>query len=154
MLSAVYLAADTRGELSDDFRRRALVMELLTGVLGALTFVLARFDAPRLYQNLSSSSWAGPLQGITALFAFATIGLLYERRMQWARVTAAGQVAMVVVGWGFAMRGYFILPDVSLARASAHPELMPALAVVVGLGSLLLFPALAYLTWVFKRPEG
>jgi cytochrome bd-type quinol oxidase subunit 2 len=49
------------------------------------------------------------------------------------------------------MRGHFILPDVDIANASAHPEVLPALAVALGLGALLLIPALAYLFWVFKR---
>jgi cytochrome d ubiquinol oxidase subunit II len=153
MLSAVYLAYETRGELAEDFRRRAFVMEVVSGVLAAITFVLASFDAPLLYRNLSASSWAGPLQGVTAGFACLTLVLLHDRRLGWARFSAAAQVAMVVVGWGFAMRGHFLLPDMNLARASAHPELLPALALVVALGSVILLPSLAYLYWVFKRPN-
>ena len=153
MLSAVYLASDTQGELSNDFRRRALIMELVAGVFAALTIVLAAWQAPALYENLSSSSFAVPVQLLTAALAFTTMGLLYRSKPRWARFTAAGQVGMVVVGWGFALRGHFILPDLSLARAGAHPELMPALVTALGLGALILAPALGYLYWVFKRPE-
>jgi cytochrome bd ubiquinol oxidase subunit II len=150
MLSAVYLAADTKGELSDDFRKRALVMEVVSGVAAFVTFALAAFHAPLLYRNLSASSFAGPIQVVTAGLALTTMALLYGRKLVWARFTAAAQVATVVIGFGLAMDGHFILPDVSLARASAHPELLPALALALGLGSLLLVPALAYLYWVFK----
>jgi cytochrome d ubiquinol oxidase subunit II len=153
MLSAVYLSSDTQGALSDDFRLRAFTMEVVTGVLGALTFALAAHGAPVLYRNLSSSAWAGPLQAVTAALAFTTIALLYRRRTHLARYTAAAQVASVVLGWGFAMNEHFILPDMDLARAAAHPEVMPALTIALGLGSLLLLPALAYLYWVFKRPN-
>ena len=45
----------------------------------------------------------------------------------------------------------FILPDMPLSRAVSHPEVLPALALAVGLGSLILLPALAYLYWIFKR---
>jgi cytochrome d ubiquinol oxidase subunit II len=148
----VYLACDTKGPLSDDFRLRAMVMELVTGLFAAVTFMLAAWHAPLFYSNLSGSNWAGPLQLVTAALAITTIGLLYSRRLQWARVTAAAQVAMVVVGWGFAMRGHFILPDVSIATAGARPEVMPALAAALGLGAIVLLPALGYLYWLFKRP--
>ncbi|HEY8943361.1 MAG TPA: cytochrome d ubiquinol oxidase subunit II [Polyangiaceae bacterium] len=153
MLAAVYLSADTQGALSDDFRRRALLMEVIAGAFAALTFAMAAWRAPALFHNLSASRWAGPVQLVTACLAVATIALLLERKPSLARYTAAGQVAMVVVGWGLAMRGHFILPDMTLERASAHPEIMPALALALGLGALLLGPALAYLYWVFKRPS-
>jgi cytochrome d ubiquinol oxidase subunit II len=153
MLSAVYLACDTKGELSDDFRRRATVMELLAGLFAAITFALAARHAPVLYQNLAGSHWAGPLQLVTAALALSTLGLLHSRKLQWARLTAAAQVAMVVLGWGVAMRGHFILPDVSIASAGARPEIMPALATALGLGAMVLVPALGYLYWLFKRPD-
>jgi cytochrome d ubiquinol oxidase subunit II len=151
MLAAVYLNADTHGQVAEDFRRRALVMEGVSALFAAAAFGLAAPHAPELYANLAGSRFAGPIQGVTAAFALATIALLYERRPRLARYTAAAQVAMVVLGWGFAMRGHFILPDVDLANASAHPEVLPALAIALGLGALLLIPALAYLFWVFKR---
>jgi cytochrome d ubiquinol oxidase subunit II len=151
MLSAVYLAADTRGELAEDFRRRALVMECVSGVAALLTFVTAAKHAPVLYENLAGSSFSGPVQLATATFALATMALLSSRRYAVARLSAAAQVATVVLGFGLAMHGHFILPDVDLANAAAHAELLPALTLALGLGFLLLAPALAYLYWIFKR---
>jgi cytochrome d ubiquinol oxidase subunit II len=129
-----------------------MLMELVTGLFAAVTFALAARHAPLLHQNLSGSYQARLLQFVTAALAITTIGLLYSRRLQWARMTAAAQVAMVVIGWGFAMRGHFILPDVSIASAGTHPEVMPALAAALGLGAIVLLPALGYLYWLFKRP--
>jgi len=153
MLSAVYLACDTRGQVSEDFRRRALVMELVSGLLAALTFVLAAPYAPELFRNLSGSRFAGPVQLVTAALAFTTMGLLHAKKLGWARFSAAAQVALVVIGWGLALRGHLILPDVSIATAGAHPEVMPALAIALGFGALVLLPGLGYLYWVFKRRD-
>jgi cytochrome d ubiquinol oxidase subunit II len=150
LLAAVYLAADTEGELADDFRRRALVMEAIAAVLALVTFVRSASEAPGLYDNLARSPWTWPVQAATAACALATVALLLRRRPRLARYTVAVQVALVVLGWGLAMDGHFVLPDVSLAGSSPNPEVMPALALALGLGSLILGPALFYLYRVFK----
>lgn len=151
MLSAVYLAAETRGELRRDFTRRALIMQGVAAVLAAGAFVLARNDAPELHANLARSSWTWPVQVGTAACAGATIVALRKDRPSLARYTAAGQVALVVIGWGLAMGGHFILPDVSLASASRNTEVMPALVIALSCGAVVLAPALIYLYRVFKR---
>lgn len=154
LLAAVYLAAETDGALSDDFRRFALALEVLAGALALFTFLLAARYAPELSRNLRASGWTWPIQGATAVAAVATLAALAKRATKLARVTAALQVTLVIVGWGLALRGHFILPDVSLANAASHPEVLPALVVAVAAGSLLLLPALAYLFWIFKREGG
>ncbi len=154
LLAAVYLAGDTEGELAEDFRRRGLLMEGVAGALALATFLMARSHAPPLFENLARSSWTWPIQGATALLALATTALLYTRRLRAARYLAAGQVGLVVVGWGLAMRGHFVLPDVTLAHASANPEVMPALCLALASGSVLLVPALIYLYRVFKSSGG
>jgi cytochrome d ubiquinol oxidase subunit II len=151
LLAAVYLAADTEGALSDDFRRRALAMEAVCAVLAAVTFVLASRNAPALYENLRASPFTWPIQLATAAAALATIFLLVTRRVRFARFTAPLQVAFVVIGWGLALRGHFILPDMTLARATPHPEVLPAIALAVACGTVVLVPSLFYLFWVFKR---
>jgi hypothetical protein len=57
---------------------------------------------------------------------------------------------VVVIGWGAAMDGHFVVPDVTLASAGSRPEVLPALTLALGLGALLLAPALFYLYRVFK----
>jgi len=150
LLAAVYLARDNDGALAEDFRKRALVMEGVAGVLALCTFLLARSEAQPLFQNLVESPLSWTIQAAAALAAWSTIGLLLKRRLRLARYAAAAQVALVVLGWGAAMRGHFVLPDVTLVWASPHPEVMPALAATIGLGSLVLVPALVYLYRVFK----
>jgi cytochrome d ubiquinol oxidase subunit II len=151
LLAAVYLAAETEGLLSDDFQRRAIAMEVVCGVLAAVTFLLARSYAPRFFENLLGSPLTWLIQAAAAVAAVGTLLLLFAREVRFARLTAAAQVALVILGWGLALRGHFILPDMPLSRAVSHPEVLPALALAVGLGSLVLLPALAYLYWIFKR---
>jgi cytochrome d ubiquinol oxidase subunit II len=149
LLAAAYLSADTEGELRNDFRRRALITEVVAAVLAALVFWRARVDAPELFEHLASSSWTLPVQGATACAAFGTIAALLTRRHRLARVTAAAQVGLVVLGWGFAMDGHFILPDLSLEQAGARPELLGPLLIAVILGAVFLLPTLWYLIRLF-----
>lgn len=151
LLAAVYLSAETDGLVADDFRRRALAMEGICALLAALVFVLAADGAPGLYERLASSTWTWPVQLATAAAAGSAILLLLRKRMRLARYAVALQVALVLLGWGLSLRGYFIPPDVTLARATTHPEILPTLALVLALGSVVLGPALAYLFWIFKR---
>jgi cytochrome d ubiquinol oxidase subunit II len=151
MLSAAYLAAETSGDVARDFTRRALASQGVAAALAALTFALASQHAPLLYANLAHSLWTWPIQLLTAAFAVASIVLLLRGRARPARYAAAAQVACVVIGWGLAMDRHFILPDVTLVNASTNPGIMPALAIALGAGSLLLVPALVYLYRVFEK---
>jgi cytochrome d ubiquinol oxidase subunit II len=150
LLAAVYLAAETSGALQRDFERRAIACEIVAGALAFAVFWRAKTDAPILFENLSSSSFTWPVQLATAAFAVATLILLLRGRPKLARFTAAAQVALVVVGWGLAMGSHFVLPDISLASAGSHPEVLPALVVALALGSIVLVPSLYYLYRVFK----
>lgn len=150
LLSAVYLSYETREPLASDFRKRALIMEVVSGALAAITFAFAVQDAPQLFEHLARSPWTWPVQIATAVSAGATVYLLIRRRYAWARWTVVLQVGLVVVGWGLAMRGHLILPDVTLTRATSNPQVMPALVLVFAGGSVLLVPALWYLYRVFK----
>ena len=154
LLSSVYLAAESEGDVAEDFRRRALWMEGIAGALALVTFLMAPGHAPGLFDNLERSPFTWPIQIATAVAALAATALLWTRRLGWARYLAAVQVGLVVVGWGLAMRGHFVLPDVTLAEASPNPEVMPALCLALGIGSLLLVPALVYLYRVFKSSSG
>lgn len=150
LLAAVYLAAETGGALQRDFRRRAIISEVFAGVLAFAVFWRARSEAPLLFENLASSSFTWPVQLGTAGLAVFTLVLLIRGRPQLARLTAAAQVALVVVGWGLSMDRHFVLPDVSLAASGSHPEVLPWLVLALALGSIVLVPALYYLYRVFK----
>jgi cytochrome d ubiquinol oxidase subunit II len=150
LLAAVYLSAEAEGSLAEDFRRRALVMEAVAGTVALAVFVLAQGGAPELYERLSSSSWTLPVQFATAGAAVSTVTLVHRRRFRAARLTVALQVALVIIGWGLAMDGAIVMPDVTVDNAGAVPEVVRVLFVVLGAGAMLLAPALYYMFRVFK----
>jgi cytochrome d ubiquinol oxidase subunit II len=151
LLAAVYLTVDSAVEVQGDFRARALVLEVATGVAAAVVFLLARDDAPALYTSLAASSYAAGVQLTTALFAAAVIAALALRRYRLARAAVVVQVALVVVGWGLAMRGAIVLPDVRVENAGARAEVTAAIFPALLGGAALLLPSLVYLIRVFKK---
>jgi cytochrome d ubiquinol oxidase subunit II len=150
LLASVYLTADSEPAVQDDFRRRALALEVATGMVAFGVFVLARGGAPVLFAGLSASGWSFAVQAGTAVAALSTIAALSTRRYAMARATAALQVGLVVVGWGLSMRGAIVLPDVRIENAGARAEIVRALLPALAGGTLLLLPSLAYLFRIFK----
>ena len=59
-------------------------------------------------------------------------------------------MTLIVVGWGAAQYPYLVVPDLTLASASAPRATKIALLWALAAGSLLLFPALYVLFRVFK----
>ncbi len=155
LLAAVYLAADTTGPVQEDFRIRALACEGVAAIAAALAFACAKHDAPQLFLRLSGASWTMLIQAATAALAVATVGLVWTRRPRWARFTVAGQVSLVLLGFGLAMEGHLVRPDVHVAAAGARDEVMGALPPALAIGAVLLLPSLWFLFRVFKaqRPS-
>lgn len=151
MLAAVYLCAEAEdGAVREDFRVRAIGAEIISGGLAALTFVGASVYARPLFENLAHSSWTWPVQLGTAALALATVVQLVRNRPRSARLTAAAQVASVVLGWGLAMDQHIILPGLPMAEAGTSATLHGPLLMVVVLGGIALVPSLILLFRVFK----
>ena len=150
LLAAVYLAADTSGDVREDFRKRALVMEGIAGVLAALVFWRALVEAPTLSRNLAESAWTWPIQILTAFFALVTTASLVYRRYRAARGAVAAQVGLVVIGFGLAMDEHILLDEVSLYVAGPRPEVLAPLLPALAIGSVVLLPSLWFLYRVFK----
>lgn len=158
LLAATYMAAhaDARGEfeLRDDFRRRALICEAVAAILAGLVLWRASVDSPLLFTGLLHASWSIPVQVLTALIATAAILTLAYGRVHVARVLVMIQVALVVLGWGLAMDGYLILPDIHIDSAGAEPAVLRSLPLALLGGGALLVPALIWLFRVFELSEG
>jgi cytochrome bd ubiquinol oxidase subunit II len=151
-LAAVYLTVEAEGdrELAADFRRRALFSGLACGVLALTSFLLSAEGAPRVHAGLSIRRWSWPLHGVTALVAVAALIAILGQRDRLARVLAAAQVGLVVLGWGASQYPYLMVPDLTLWSASAPPATLTLLLAVLGVGALVLFPSLLLLFRVFK----
>lgn len=140
-LAAVYLTLETRdAELQADFRLRAI----WAGVWVLLMAALALAVAP--HRNVVDHRMA-VLVGIAAVIAFWS---LWQRRYRLARVAAAGEVALILWGWGVAQYPYMLPPDLTITGAAAPLRTLELSLGVLALGALVLFPSLFYLFKVFK----
>ncbi len=147
-LAAVYLAGDSRRagleDLERAFRSRALVTGALTGVVALAGLVVLRDDARDLYDGLTSGGGL-VLVIVSALAGLATIALVWAERFGLARVTAAGAVAAIVVGWLVAQKPYILPPDLTLDEAKASDATLSAVVIGVGAGMVILVPSLWFL---------
>jgi cytochrome d ubiquinol oxidase subunit II len=125
---------------------------LVTGAAALGALVVLREDARSLFDGLTSGL------GLAAVVASAVAGLLtfalvWTERFGAARLTAAGAVTAVVVGWFAAQRPYVLPPHLTLEEAAASDATLTAVVVSTGLGMLLLAPSLWYLYRLVLRGQ-
>ncbi|HET9597831.1 MAG TPA: cytochrome d ubiquinol oxidase subunit II [Anaeromyxobacteraceae bacterium] len=149
-LAAVYLAVEADGALREDFRRRALLAAAAVFATALAAALLARAEAPQVWSGLTRRGFSIGLHLATGAAAVAAIGALLARRLRLARLAAAAQVMLIVVGWGASQYPYLVVPDVTLQAASAPRATQVALLVALAAGALTLFPSLWLLFRVFK----
>ena len=140
--AAVFLSGDAarqgRNQLAERFRRRALGAGVAAGAVAVAGIVVLYFDAERLFHRLLH----GP--GLVALAAslaagIATLGLVWRRRYEPARYTAAIAVAATIAGWALAQQPLF-LPGLTIEQAAAPHDTQVAVVIAVLAGAVLLFP--------------
>jgi cytochrome bd ubiquinol oxidase subunit II len=146
-LAAVYLAADAARRGEDDLERAFRSRALATGVIaGAVAFgglfVVNGDDHQLVHSLLSGDALAAVI--VSALAGAGTLGLVYARRFEAARYTAAIAVAAVILGWTLA-RWPTILPGLTIDQAAAGHDTLVWVVVAVLAGGAILFPSLALL---------
>jgi cytochrome d ubiquinol oxidase subunit II len=153
-LAAVYLAADARRlgdtELEAAFRRRALGAAVAAGGIALATIGVVRDDAPSLYHGLTHGAGLACVI-ISAVAGIVTIGLVWGRRFELSRATAAAAVAAVVAGWAFAQRPFILPPDLTIDEAAAGHSTLVAIVVSAVIAGLLLIPSLGLLYALLLR---
>jgi cytochrome d ubiquinol oxidase subunit II len=154
-LAATYLAweADTP-ELADDFRKRALGAGVAVGAVALVTFAASFEGAPLVSAGLLNRPWTWPQHAVTAAAALTAFAALWKRRYGIARIAAAAQTALILLGWVGSQYPYLIVPDLTLDNAAANPRTQHLVLVALGVGSVLLFPSLWVLYRVFKGKVG
>jgi len=147
-LAAVYLAGDSeRAGLPDlvrAFRARALGAGVATGAAALAGLLVLRSDARDLYDGLTSGGGLA-LVLVSGACGLATLALVYRERFGLARVTAAGAVAAVVVGWVIAQSPYVLPGEVKLEQAAASDATLSAVVIGVAAGMVVLVPSLWWL---------
>jgi cytochrome bd ubiquinol oxidase subunit II len=150
-LAAVYLTVEAEERrLQEDFRARALLSGVAVGVLALVVFVLAKSGAPTVRAGISRSWWALGLHVFTAIFAMAAFYTLWTRRYKLARVCAAAQVTLILLGWAFAQFPNLVEPDITIGSAAASHITLKLLLIALVAGAVVLFPSYYYLIRVFK----
>ncbi len=149
-LAATYLAVEAEGALREDFRRRAIAAGAAVFALAAATAAASASEAPLVFRGLTVRGWSLPLHLATGAAALTAFAALFRRRFRLARLAAAAQVTFIVVGWGASQRPYLVVPDLTLASASAPRATQVLLLWALGAGALVLFPCLYLLFRVFK----
>ncbi len=155
-LAAVYLCADARrsgeGDLAGRFRRRALLMGVLVGVVALGGIEVLHQDAPRLFSRLTGP--ALPVIVVSGVLGLASLVLLQLRRYVAVRVTAA--LAVVGVLWGWAVGQYPMLlgTHLSIDEGAAPASVLRPLVVCLVAGTALLVPSLLLLYGLFQSDPG
>jgi cytochrome bd ubiquinol oxidase subunit II len=146
-LAAVFLCADASRlddqDLEERFRRRALGAGVVAGVVAFAGLGVIADDAERIFQGLTSG------YGLAALIAsfiagVTTLALVWVRKYEPARYSAAVAVAAIIAGWAVAQSPIF-LPVLTIEGAAAPRTTLIALSVAVLGGAVILFPSLALL---------
>jgi cytochrome bd ubiquinol oxidase subunit II len=147
-LAAVFLAGDSVGagqpQLAEAFRRRALGSGIVAGAASLGTLLVVREDARPLFDGLTSGAGLVAVL-VSALAGAVTLALIWTRRYEAARATAAAAVAAITVGWALAQDPYVLPGELTLDEAAASDATLTALVVSVFIGFLILVPSLWYL---------
>jgi cytochrome d ubiquinol oxidase subunit II len=146
-MAAVFLSGDAerRGDrdLAERFRLRALAAGVAAGAVAIAGIVVLRFDAHRLFTHLTQGAGL-PALILSLVAGITTLALIWRRRYEPARYTAALAVASTIAGWALAQQPLF-LRDLTVHQAAAGHDTQVAIVVAVLAGGLILFPSLALL---------
>ncbi|MGE0607636.1 MAG: cytochrome d ubiquinol oxidase subunit II [Pirellulales bacterium] len=148
-LAAVYLTNETKDELRDDFRRRAIWAGTTTAALAGITVFIGWHEAPWFMRQLLGS-WRLPIV-LAGLACFAgSAWSVFTRRARLSRVFAIGQIALLLLGWGCAQYPYLVYPHISLAESAAPLATLRFLVLSLPIGGAMIAPSLWLLLRVFK----
>jgi cytochrome d ubiquinol oxidase subunit II len=150
-LSACYLTIETNdAALQNDFRKRALISGLVSIVSAVLTYVIAGDSAKPIRDGLSRAPYVWLIELSAAIAALVAFQALWSRSYLRARMAAAAQVALIVIGWGVAQYPYLVRPGLTIVNSAAPSNIVSDLVIAVAMGAVVLIPSLILLLLVFK----
>ena len=138
--------------MQNDFRLRALWSGGLLAPIAFAVFITSKSGALAMYQGLTQW-WAPLLIGATVCFAVAAMVSLWFRWFAVARVSAIGEVALILGSWSLSQYPKLITPDITIFNAAAPAITLRLLIYALILGAILLLPSLFFLFRIFKGGE-
>ena len=148
-LAAVYLTVESEGKLRDDFRTRAILAGTSTAILAFVVLILARLHARWFFDQLTSLRTA-PIIGIGLILFAGSAYAVFRRLYRLSRICAAGEIILLLVGWGVAQWPYLVYPIAPLASSAAPIQTLRFTLIAAVCGMMLLAPSLWLLFRVFK----
>jgi len=152
-LAAVYLSAgahrDGHTELIAQFRQRALLAGLLSGVLVIVGLVLIHHDTPLLAHGLAHRGLIFVI--VSGMACLTTIGLLYLKYFAAARIAGVLTVTAILWGWGAAQYPYVLNTKLTIAQAATVPTVLRAVLLCLVIGAVFLVPSLVWLYTLFRH---
>ncbi|MBX3441243.1 MAG: cytochrome d ubiquinol oxidase subunit II [Planctomyces sp.] len=151
-LAAVYLTNETQGALREDFRWRAILAGTATAAAACLVLLLSRREAPWFFNKLLSGRSLGIV--VAGVFCFAASAwAVFTRRYLLSRILSAGEIFLVILGWGVAQHPYLIYPDFELSEVAAPEPTLRFLVLSLPFGAAAILPSLYFLFRIFKTDE-
>ena len=68
-------------------------------------------------------------------------------------MAAITEVTLILIGWGWAQNPHLITPDITIYNSSARATTLRLLIIALLLGTIVLFPSLAFLYYIFKGKD-
>jgi cytochrome bd ubiquinol oxidase subunit II len=150
-LSACYLTVETDDPaLQDDFRSRALFSGFISLMAAFATYVVAGDNAREIRDGLSSAPYVLSVESCAAIAAFVAFQALWSRHYLRARIAAAAQVGLIIIGWGAAQYPYLVRPGLTIFNSSAPSNVLVEIEIACAFGGAILFPSLFLLYRIFK----
>jgi cytochrome d ubiquinol oxidase subunit II len=150
-LSACYLTVETDdAAVQNDFRKRALISGFVSVLCAALTYTIAGDSAKPIRDGLSHVPYVWIIELSAAIAALVAFQALWSRSYLRARMAAATQVALIVIGWGVAQYPYLVRPELTIVNSAAPSNIVLDLDIAVAVGAVVLIPSLVGLLLVFK----
>jgi cytochrome d ubiquinol oxidase subunit II len=146
-LAAVYLTYDAHRlgdrEMTEYFRRRAVVAAVVTGVVAFAGIFVLRADARYVFDGLTSR--ALPIVILSAVCGVGSLALLLRRFHRGARMLAAGAVATVVIAWGVAQWPYLLPTSLKVSAGAAPDATLQTVLLVFVIAAVVVLPSIGLL---------
>jgi cytochrome bd ubiquinol oxidase subunit II len=150
-LSACYLTLEAEDpQLQEDFRRRALFTGFVSLLTAFATYAAAGTFAQEIRDGLSRAPHVWLVEAVAATASLVAFQGLWVRRYRRARIAAAVQVGLIILGWGVAQYPFLVRPNLTIATASAPTNILVDIEIACALGGAILFPSLYLLFYIFK----